>query len=214
MACGRPSGRQLQEDSSEASAEMQTQTSRAGLHSGLGWTRDPKGPDGGPGGRRPSDIQPSLLEAAGLTSRVDTRPSEEREHLAQLVAALTRTRVAKQVGTEKSLSRDIASTCLLPPGPRGAGSTGRVSLGSTAPLLSSKEVRELGLVILVDARKSLAAPALSRALAALQVSRWVLSWGSELLQAQGVSSRRLPLSLQTFNSSWPGSAVQTFWFVL
>lgn len=63
-------------------------------------------------------------------------------------------------------------------------------------------MRELGLVILVDARKSLAAPALSQALAALQVSRWVPSWGAELLQAQGVSSRHLPrVNLETWGGA-------------
>ena len=75
-------------------------------------------------------------------------------------------------------------------------------LNTSCLSFSRKEVRELGLVILAEARKSLAAPALSRALAALQVSRRVLSWGSELLQAQGVSSRRLPpVNLETWGGA-------------
>lgn len=52
---------------------------------------------------------------------------------------------------------------------------------------SRKEVRELGLVILVDARKSLAAPALTQALAALQVSRSVCPGPRAYPGAGGVS---------------------------
>eukprot|EP00069_Balaena_mysticetus_P006491 bmy_05092T0 len=123
--------------------------------------------------RRSRSWDRSLRSARGGTRRASQHLASTRpEGLLGGQAVGTRTTGSSCPGTVESPSctGEEADVCAEGSSFRGSSPI-RCSDLLAEPLCpegEGKEVRELGLVILVDARKSLAAPALSRALAALQ----------------------------------------------
>ncbi|KAM9106410.1 LOW QUALITY PROTEIN: pleckstrin homology domain-containing family G member 4B [Megaptera novaeangliae] len=122
---------------------------------------------------RCSDLfaEPLCPEGEGWTPGPGDLPSQAppRQEL-EIDQELLQSGVVTLPGTRDRQGRAVVQVCTRGP----LWSSEHTSSAELTRLLKylhtipRKEVRELGLVILVDARKSLAAPALSRALAALQ----------------------------------------------
>uniref|UniRef100_A0A8D0N8M2 Pleckstrin homology and RhoGEF domain containing G4B n=1 Tax=Sus scrofa TaxID=9823 RepID=A0A8D0N8M2_PIG len=125
------------------------------------------------GGARPSqhsDVLPEQLCPEGEGRCTGDLLGPVPRQVLEVNQELLQSGVVTLPGTRDRQGRAVVQVCLrgLPWSSEHTSSTELTRLLRYLHTVPRKEVRELGLVILVDARKSLAAPALTQALAALQ----------------------------------------------